>query len=70
MIGEVIGLLQSPAKRVIAALLNHAENGSTKSETEVVAAAVEVAVAEAPEVANATDAGVKVDAAPEATPEA
>ena len=48
LIGEVIGLLQSPAKRVIAALLNHAENGSTKSETEVVAAAVEVAVAEAP----------------------
>ena len=91
LIGEVIGLLQSPAKRVIAALLNHAENGSTKSETEVVAAAievagetaqaaaVEVAVAEAPEVANATDAGVKVDEAPaaeapaaeaEATPEA
>ena len=75
LIGEVIGLLQSPAKRVIAALLNHAENGSTKSETEVVAAAVEVAVAEAPvaveapEVANATDAGVKADEA-EATPEA
>ena len=50
-----------------------------KTETEVVAAAVEVAVAEAPvaeapEVANATDAGVKVDEAPaaeaEATPEA
>jgi large subunit ribosomal protein L10 len=72
LIGEVIGLLQSPAKRVIAALLNHAENGSSKTETEVVAAAVEVAVAEAPAaveapvVANATDAGVKVDAAPEA----
>ena len=43
LIGEVIGLLQSPAKRVIAALLNHAENGSTKAETEVVAAAIEVA---------------------------
>jgi len=43
LIGEVIGLLQSPAKRVIAALLNHAENGSTKTETEVVAAAIEVA---------------------------
>ena len=37
LIGEVLGLLQSPAKRVIAALLNHAENGSTKTETEVVA---------------------------------
>jgi large subunit ribosomal protein L10 len=46
LIGEVLGLLQSPAKRVIAALLNHAENGSSKTETEVVAAAVEVAVAE------------------------
>jgi large subunit ribosomal protein L10 len=48
LIGEVLGLLQSPAKRVIAALLNHAENGSSKAETEVVAAAVEAAVAEAP----------------------
>ena len=48
MLGEVIGLLQSPAKRVLAALLNHAENGSTKTETEVVAAAVEAASAEAP----------------------
>ena len=56
LIGEVIGLLQSPAKRVIAALLNHAENGSSATETEVVAAAVEVAAAEAP--------------AAEATPEA
>ena len=43
LIGEVLGLLQSPAKRVIAALLNHAENGSSKTETEVVAAAIEVA---------------------------
>ncbi len=34
LIGEVIGLLQSPAKRVLAALLNHAENGPTaKAET-------------------------------------
>ena len=48
LLGEVIGLLQSPAKRVLAALLNHAENGSTKTETEVVAAAVEAASAEAP----------------------
>ena len=47
LIGEVLGLLQSPAKRVIAALLNHAENGSTKTETEVVAASVDVAVEEA-----------------------
>ena len=48
LLGEVIGLLQSPAKRVLAALLNHAENGSTKTETEVVAAAVEAASAEVP----------------------
>ena len=68
LIGEVLGLLQSPAKRVIAALLNHAEEGAkatdggealAKAETEVVAAAVEVAVAEA-----------AAEAAPEATPEA
>jgi large subunit ribosomal protein L10 len=62
LIGEVLGLLQSPAKRVIAALLNHAENGSSKTETEVVAASVEVAVEEA--------AAPVVEAAPEVAPEA
>ena len=62
LIGEVLGLLQSPAKRVIAALLNHAENGSTKTETEVVAASVEAAVEEA--------AAPVVEAAPEVAPEA
>jgi large subunit ribosomal protein L10 len=73
LIGEVIGLLQSPAKRVIAALLNHAENGSTASEKEVVAAAVEVAVAEAsaPVVeAPAAEAPVAEAPAAEAAPEA
>jgi large subunit ribosomal protein L10 len=78
LIGEVLGLIQSPAKRVIAALLNHAENGSSATETEVVAAAVEVAVAETPaevvaeEVAPATDASAEVAEAPaaEAAPEA
>ncbi|NBV11120.1 MAG: 50S ribosomal protein L10 [Chitinophagia bacterium] len=66
IIGEVLGMLQSPAKRVIAALLNHAENGSPKTETEVVAAAVEVAVAEAPaEVAAAPEAPA-AEVAPEA----
>jgi len=65
LIGEVIGLLQSPAKRVIAALLNHAENGSSKTETEVVAAAVEVAAVEVAPEAPAAEA-----AAPEAAPEA
>ncbi|HQR92653.1 MAG: 50S ribosomal protein L10 [Sphingobacteriia bacterium 35-40-8] len=57
LIGEVIGLLQSPAKRVIAALLNHHEQ---KAEGSAVAAAVEaVAVEAAPEV-------VAAEAAPEA----
>ena len=62
LIGEVLGLLQSPAKRVIAALLNHAENGSSKTEAEVVVASVEVAVEEA--------AAPVVEAAPEVAPEA
>ncbi len=69
LIGEVLGLLQSPAKRVIAALLNHSEEGAkatdggealAKAETEVVAAAIEVAVTETP----------AEEAAPEAAPEA
>jgi len=68
LIGEVIGLLQSPAKRVVAALLNHAENGSAKTETEVVAAAVEVAVAETPAEAPAAEAAPEAPAA-EAAPE-
>ena len=68
LIGEVIGLLQSPAKRVIAALLNHAENGSTKTETEVVAAAVEVAVEEVS--APVTEAAPAEAPAAEAAPEA
>ncbi|MFM1929689.1 MAG: hypothetical protein RL387_1017, partial [Bacteroidota bacterium] len=71
LIGEVLGLLQSPAKRVIAALLNHAENGSSATETEVVAAAVEVAVAETPAVEEAAaPEAPAAEAAPEATPEA
>jgi large subunit ribosomal protein L10 len=65
LIGEVLGLLQSPAKRVIAALLNHAENGSSATETEVVAAAVEVAVAETP-AAEAAPEAPAAEAAPEA----
>ena len=59
-------MLQSPAKRVIAALLNHAENGSSKTETEVVAAAIEVA-GETSQVAAAVEVAVaEVAAAPEA----
>jgi large subunit ribosomal protein L10 len=62
LVGEVLGLLQSPAKRVIAALLNHAENGSSKTEAEVVVASVEVAVEEA--------AAPVEEAAPDSEPEA
>lgn len=46
LIGEVIGLLQSPAKRVIAALLNHHEKQAAAS-TEVIAEASTEAPAEA-----------------------
>jgi len=78
LIGEVLGLLQSPAKRVIAALLNHAENGSSKTETEVVAAAIEVAAvevvaetpAEAPVAEVVAEAPATEAPAAEAAPEA
>ena len=68
LIGEVIGLLQSPAKRVLAALLNHAENGpAAKAATEAAAPVAEAPVAEtkAP-VAEATAPAAEA-AAPEAT---
>ena len=63
LIGDVIGLLQSPAKRVIAALLNHAENGG-----EATAAAPEAPAAEAPETpsSDATPDAPSTDAAPDA----
>jgi large subunit ribosomal protein L10 len=52
LIGEVIGLLQSPAKRVLAALLHHHEKGGVvtppTAEAVVEVAAEPVAVAEAP----------------------
>ena len=51
LIGEVIGLLQSPAKRVIAALLHHHEQkaeGTAAVVAEVIEAAPEAPVAEAP----------------------
>ena len=67
LIGEVLGLLQSPAKRVLAALLNHHENGATAITTEtaepIAAAAVVEEVATEP-VAEATPA--TATAAPEA----
>lgn len=71
LIGEVIGLLQSPAKRVIAALLHHHEQKAAGVETAPVA---EVVIA-APEVAAAPEAtGPEATATPAteapATPEA
>ncbi len=61
LIGEVIGLLQSPAKRVIAALLHHheqkAEGTAVVAEVIEAAAVAEAPVAEAPAAeAPATDA--------------
>ena len=59
LIGEVIGLLQSPAKRVIAALLHHHEQKAAGVETAAPVAVVEAApVAETPV--------VEAPAAPEA----
>ena len=55
LIGEVIGLLQSPAKRVLAALLNYHENGATAKAEEATAEAPTAEAAPAPE-APATDA--------------
>lgn len=63
LIGEVIGLLQSPAKRVIAALLHHHEQKAAGVE----AAPAPVAEAAAPEVAAAPVAEAPAaEAAPEA----
>jgi large subunit ribosomal protein L10 len=67
LIGEVIGLLQSPAKRVIAALLHHHEKQAEGTVAAVIEAAPEVvAEAAAPEVV----AEVAVEAAPEVVAEA
>ena len=59
LIGEVIGLLQSPAKRVLAALLHHHEQlaagGGTKANADESAPAVEASAA-APEAPAATTA--------------
>src|SRR5678816_3560657 len=47
LIGEVIGLLQSPAKRVIAALLHHHEKQASGATAEAAPAAPEAAAPEA-----------------------
>ncbi len=62
LIGEVIGLLQSPAKRVLAALLHHHEKGGIATATDEVVA--EAPVAEAAPVVEAPVAEVVVEAAP------
>jgi large subunit ribosomal protein L10 len=67
LIGDVIGLLQSPAKRVIAALLNAAENG--RSEVGADAPAAEAAPA-AEVVAEVAPEAPVAEAAPEVAPEA
>lgn len=61
LIGEVIGLLQSPAKRVLAALLNYHENGAT-AKAEEAAPAAEAA----PEAPAAEAPSAEAPAAPEA----
>lgn len=62
LIGEVIGLLQSPAKRVIAALLHHHEGGASTAE----ATAPEAPVADAPAAPEAPAADAPAADAPAA----
>ncbi len=71
LIGEVIGLLQSPAKRVIAALLNHHEKQAAGTVAAVIEAAPEVVaeVAAAEVVAEAAAPEVVAEVAVEAAPE-
>ena len=64
LIGEVIGLLQSPAKRVIAALLHHHEQKANGVETAPIAAAAPAA--EAAPVAEAPEPVAEAPATPEA----
>ena len=69
LIGEVIGLLQSPAKRVIAALLHHHENLAAGI-APVVAEATPVAEVAAPVAEAAPEAPATEAPAAEAAPEA
>jgi large subunit ribosomal protein L10 len=66
LIGEVIGLLQSPAKRVIAALLHHHEQKAGGVETAPVAEVAAPAVEAAPEAPVAETPAPEAPAAPEA----
>ena len=70
LIGEVIGLLQSPAKRVLAALLHHHEQKAEGAITETATTEAAAPEATAPE-ATAPEATAPEATAPEATaPEA
>jgi large subunit ribosomal protein L10 len=64
LIGEVIGLLQSPAKRVIAALLHHHEKQAGGTTTEAAATVVEAPAPEA--AASEAEAPAPAAVAPEA----
>ena len=71
LIGEVIGLLQSPAKRVIAALLHHHEKLAAGDAAAAPEASATPAAAEAPAAAPQAAATTEAPAAPDApsTPE-
>jgi large subunit ribosomal protein L10 len=68
LIGEVIGLLQSPAKRVLAALLHHHENGgmSVDATPSTNAPAAEAPANETPTAEASTDAPATEGDAPTA----
>lgn len=65
LIGEIIGLLQSPAKRVIAALLHHHEQKAAGVETTPVAADAPVTETPVAETASVAEEAPVVEASPE-----
>jgi large subunit ribosomal protein L10 len=69
LIGEVIGLLQSPAKRVIAALLHHHEQKAAGATAPEASATTEATAPEAPQ-ASAPEAPAPDAPAPDAPPAA
>ncbi|OWK73468.1 50S ribosomal protein L10 [Flavobacteriaceae bacterium JJC] len=65
MIGEIIGLLQSPIQRVVSALQNKSESGEAKAE-EAAPAAEEVKAEETPAAEAAPEASAEATDAPSA----
>lgn len=65
MIGEIIGLLQSPIQRVVSALQNKSESGEAKAE-EAVPVAEEVKAEETPAAEAAPEASAEATDAPSA----